>query len=462
MYTCEYLIIGGGKTGIKVANELNKTGRNIVLVEEKRLGGNTLNQVDIPQEAYHYETKLLSGLARYFADEGKPAQNLYEVKKIVVERAKQKISSKAKKLAHSMEKLDKVKVVFAKASLVTKNIAEVSIDNKRIEIKFKTCFICTGKDNIMTPMISGLDSVSFLNKYSVFSINSLPLSLGIIGLNETSINVASIYSSLGVKVVIFEKYSRAKTMQAVDIDLINYVVHKLQSNFVTVEFETEIVEVKPNDDGVIMVDIFGNQHCVDNIYVDCPEGFDPETLKLGNVKIKSSTDGIAVDKNNLTKLKNIYALGSCADIKGMKVDVVSLLQAIISKDKKKRVDREKQLIVRFVHSTLDAFQPIKVPPNYYKFELKYSINCVGLGLTERQATGKYGPKVKTTMIYSHGNSEFIKILYFENSQKIIGCWATSYYKHHFESLLVYGMEVKSNTSDIVSIIKKSQKVSEFI
>jgi hypothetical protein len=87
------------------------------------------------------------------------------------------------------------------------------------------------------------------------------------------------------------------------------------------------------------------------------------------------------------------------------------------------------------------------------FELEFFLDSIGVGMGEVQARGRYGPRVKVILITNKQQSEFVKLIYFVSSKRLLGYWATSYFKTHFHSLLSFAIIEKSNCLTVIDIIQ---------
>jgi pyruvate/2-oxoglutarate dehydrogenase complex dihydrolipoamide dehydrogenase (E3) component len=453
MIVCDYLIVGGGNTGLSAAEKLNELNKTVVIVEAARLGGNNLNLVTIPQRIFYREARQFSRLISYFSDQGDMSQKLYEAREVVSNRIQTKILHKTAQVYKKIDYLGHVKQLFGEVSFTTKNVAEMVVDGKKISIKFKKCLLCVGKDSVEPQSIPGIEDVPCITRYSAYLLPQIPTKMAIIGLTLESMDVAAFYSSLGIDVVIFEEKPKSAILPGLDKSLLDHIIYKLQLNFVNIEFDTKVIRVDKSGEQIKIQDQYSESHLVSHIYVHVRETFDNSSLNLKHIKVTYNQQGIFVDQKSRTKQGHIYAFGSCTQ----NTDNTKTLDGIdsfVNSERKWIHSQHKTLTTKLFAGTAHLLHNITIPKKPTKrVAAHFYIDFVGAGMTETEAVGKYGPKVKIFVAYTARHSDFLKIIYFEKSQKIVGFWCSSFYKTRFESLLMYGMDSKIQASKIIEVVQ---------
>jgi pyruvate/2-oxoglutarate dehydrogenase complex dihydrolipoamide dehydrogenase (E3) component len=462
MVECDYLIIGGGDTGINLAQSLNKLNKSIVLVESYKLGGGSLNNVLIPKKEFYREAKNFSYIIKYFSEHGDITNRLYEAKKMVLTKINNDINGKYKDLLANAAKLAYLKILFGNAILLSKNTASVNIENKKIIIKYKKCLLCVGKDFIYPQHINGLETIAYLTKYTIFRLVETPDHLAIIGLTEESMEVAMFYSQLGVEVSIFEKKSKSQVLPNIDRTMASFIINKALLNYVSIHFETQIDNLQCKEGQITLFaknnSVFKSSH----LYIHIDERFDIYNETIKKVKIRSVSEGIKVDNQSRTSNTNIYAFGSCTNKNDSKKVVKAKILSFVDLETKENNNKYKTISTQLIINTANLISYKSQQEDIGRlitFEMEYFLDSIGVGLSELKAIGKYGPKVKVVLLVNKRKSEFLKLIYFTSSKRLVGYWATTYFKTHFHSLLGFGMISKSNTLTIIDIIQS--QIGEF-
>jgi pyruvate/2-oxoglutarate dehydrogenase complex dihydrolipoamide dehydrogenase (E3) component len=456
MMECDYLIIGGGNAGIGLAESLNKLNKSIVLIEAGKLGGGTLNNIDIPKKEFYKEARNFNHVLNYISGKIESLDSLSEAREVVSKKIHSRIIKKHKTILNEISNLSTVKLFFGEAALITKNTANITLDEKKINLKYKKCLLCIGNDIIITNEIKGLDTIEYLTKYTIFQLVDIPQHLAIIGLTQESLEIAAFYSNLGIEVSIFEKKTKSQILQSVDRTMASFLVNKVLFNFVNIYFETNISEIRKVKDNVIISSTNKPDFKASHLYMHVDEKFDTTQTTVQNLRLKCSENGLFVDNTSKTNNSNIYAFGSCVDKKESKKIVKAKIKQFVEAESRQSEMKHKKLSTQLIINTTNL---ITHKPQQEKvcrlitFEMEYFLDSIGVGLSEVYARGKYGPKVKIALITNKQQSEFVKIIYFVSSKKLIGYWATSYFKTHFHSMLSFAMITKSSALTVIDTLQ---------
>ncbi len=181
--------------------------------------------------------------------------------------------------------------------------------------KLKTDFfiIATGTSPSSPPRIK-LDGNSVISHIEALKLKKLPKSMIIIGGNVEGIEMASLFSSLGVKITVIEMLDLI--LDGTDRDLIDPVMNNLASNgvrfFTNVKAET--IEVNNLQTSVILdtgKKITSEKVLVTGIrQMNIPEG-------LEKTNVIYSKEGIPVNNKLQTNIPNIFAVGDINGVHGM-------------------------------------------------------------------------------------------------------------------------------------------------
>jgi pyruvate/2-oxoglutarate dehydrogenase complex dihydrolipoamide dehydrogenase (E3) component len=440
MLNCHLLVIGGGHTGIHLVEQLSQklvNGQRIVLVEENNLGGSFLNTFETPRHILGTEALEYSSSLRLFRDFSETHTVLKRHRKSL----QQKIFSSIQKKRHILDKrlasLPNLTVVKGNATFSTKNLLEVVRENGVNElIGFEYCVIATGKSSLIDPEVEGLSNISFLYQDSGFLLPRIPTSLAIFRVTRENLEVAQIYANLGVKVDIYEPQAKDDIIKGLDTLGFEYLQKNLFSQQVAFHFQTTISRVSNLGNQINIIDSQNRNYKATDVYLHIEKGFDSNSLNLDGIDISSTFRGIATDEWGRTKVKNIWALGDCAQIttelnKFKTIDTfVSGYEAHIRTNTSKHIQDK------------HPRQPptIKIRSNYPLFQI---------GLSEIEATKVYGPTITSykTTTYRFDNS-FVKVVFDSTSKVVHGVLVTGEFVCHLEEYLQIVLRNKLQIDDI--------------
>jgi len=463
MLECEYLVIGGGESGLMVAKELARYGKKTIIVEEKKLGGNYVHSYDLPKEV------LLSQSIQYYSalnfldknndrnDDKKNddknnllLDNLKEKRSQIQQNILQEVAKEEANCLHNLQKISNITHLQGKVEIVSKTLAEVNSITERHLINFSHCVITVGKDIPVKPNIQGIETIPFIYENTIFLLPEVPQSLGIVGITPKTLEVAHIYANLGVSVQIFEVNQTNNLQKYLDNSAINYTYKKLFEKNVVIHPKTVIQSVQMDENrNIQLTDSVDQKRTVSHVFIPLQHEFSEHVLPgLNRVGIDFSSKGIKTDTWGQTKNSNFSALGECNSRtrSGNK-------HAIIHRFLEKHLGKtEFSLPGKFglpIISSSPEPSAIETPVHNVRSQMPVST----IGLSENEAIGQYGPVAKTRSYYNQVTDSFIKVIYKKNSGEILGISLGGVYQLNLEALCVYFMENKVGVRDSIHFLK---------
>lgn len=415
MLKCHYLIIGSGETGLILAEELLKIGKSVVLVEQNQFGGKYFNNYDYPKYLLNKESDDFAISLKLFKD--------YPDTFSVIRKYRQKIASKIesetnkhknKKLV-ALEKQKAFKFLEGTAEFFSKSIVEVNSKTERHLISFNECLIATGKNKVKSKEILGLDYDEILTEKNVFLFKEIPTKLAINGLDQESLEVASIYAGLGVKVTIFEEKNVKKVLPKLDKSGLNHLISSLSARQIELLFETGIKQVKKVGKQFVITDTLRSEHKFSDIYATLEDEFDGEVLKLKKVGIKYSKKGIVVNNGNKTSLNNIYAFGEASSSVNKLNKFATVYDFLKSKNKSKDSGQLELPIFGSYFGSKEI-----TPLGIEVFKVNSYSPVVNIGLSEAEAISNFGTSTRSKVFSSNLYEGFFKLIYKQNNNQILG------------------------------------------
>jgi anti-anti-sigma factor len=371
-YDYDLIVIGAGIAGMVSAVTANGLGKRVAVIEKNRLGGNCTNSTCIPSKALirlsHVRHDIAHlerlGLLSDSAGEVQGRRIMPHIRRIV-ERAYEKDRPE------TFEAIG-IRIITGAASFV---------DSHRIaangQIFSARKFIIATGTSPFIPDIPGLPSINFLTNETLYDLEDLPRSVIILGGGVDGLEYASAFAQLGVKTTVVEM--AARLLPSADRELVNYLLRSLRMEGIRLLTGAKAVNVCNRQDGVVLK-VQGEDGLDEEIEADrvlVAVGRTPELggLCLEKAGVRYNARGIITDRRLRTSAPNIYA---CGDIAGpYQLATTAETQAIVAATNamlpvKRRVDYRNNVYVVFTE-----------PP------------LAWIGLTEEEAYGRYGRKLKT-------------------------------------------------------------------
>lgn len=412
MLQCHYLIIGSGETGLILAEELLKIGKSVVLVEKSKFGGEYFNSYDYPKYLLSKESEDFSVSLRLFKEHPDTFS--------VIRKYRQKISDKInfesnkhknKKLV-LLEKHKAFKYIEGQAEFFSKSIVEVNSESERHLIGFQECVIATGKIKSKSEEILGIEQEDLLTQKNVFLFEEIPSKIAIVGLNKESLEVASIYAGLGVKVAIFEEKESKKLLSKLDRTALNHIISSLNARQVEFLFETGVNQVKKVGKQFVVTDTLRTEHKFSHIYTSLKYEFEGDNLNLKKVGIKYSKKGIQASGNGKTTLNNVFVFGEA----NHSVNELNKFATIYDFLKSKNKETVMELPIFGSYFGSKEITPLGIDV----FKINVYSPVVNIGLSETAAISNYGTSIRTRVFSSNLYQGFLKIVYKQNNNQLLG------------------------------------------
>ena len=309
-------IIGGGSAGLVLAVAGAKLGKKTALVEKHRIGGDCLWTGCVPSKALLKAAKV----ANYIRNAKK-----YGITVTETMPEWQKVMEYVQSTQHVIEAEHDnperfremgVDVIFGNGHFESRDtfVVQDSENGQTRTLKSKKFVISTGS-RPLAPPIPGLESCDYLDSENVWELAELPQRLLIIGAGPIGIELGQAFHRLGAAVTIVQRSSRILTKEDMDVSekMLNYLTSegidvRLNTNIAKVEKEKESINVTfaeaqntPTDDNLEQV--------FDKILIAAGRAPNVEGLGLDKIGVQIQRNGIVVNEQLQTHVKNIYAAG---------------------------------------------------------------------------------------------------------------------------------------------------------
>jgi len=307
-HSAQLVVIGSGPGGYTAAFRAADLGLDVILVEkDPYLGGVCLNVGCIPSKTLLHAAKVIDD-ATAMADHGVrfdppriDAERLVSWKNRVVGRLTGGLTQLAKQR--------KIRVITAYAHFESAN--RLSLQNGET-IAFEKCIIAAGSEPLMLPKLP--DDRRIVDSTGALEINPLPERLLVVGGGIIGLEMACVYSALGVEVSVVELLD--SLMPGTDKDLLRpfmkIVKHRYESIMVSTKVTgmratTPGIEVSFEGDGAPPLRVY------DRVLVAIGRRANGDKLDADKAGVNVDEHGIiAVDKQMRTNVPHIFAIGDLA------------------------------------------------------------------------------------------------------------------------------------------------------
>jgi dihydrolipoamide dehydrogenase len=304
----DLLVIGGGIGGYVAALRATQLGAQVALVEKDAIGGVCLNVGCIPTKALLCSAEVYETM-RNAKDFGISVSGEIEADWPAMQKRKTQIVRRLTKGVSSLLKKAKVTVLDGQGRLVGAHAAEVKGAEGTQRVEADKIVIATGSRPIQLPL-PGFDLPGVLDSTAALALEALPERLLIVGGGVIGAEFATLFASLGVRVIVVEMLERMLPM--LDADIGAAIQKSLHRRKVEAYLDSRATRIDPAA-GALHVSATTSQgeerFEVDQVLVSVGRRANVEDLGLETVGITTTRAGIAVDKRMETNVPGVYAVG---------------------------------------------------------------------------------------------------------------------------------------------------------
>jgi len=198
----DIIVIGGGPGGYVAAIRAAQLGAKVALVEKDKVGGTCLNRGCIPTKAIIACTSLYEKIqkaANYGISTGTASIDLAKV----IERKNRLVEKIVKGVEFLLTK-NKVEIIHGTGKVLEPGKVEITkTDNSKFVIRNSKLILATGSSPARLPKIE-FDGQQFLSSEQALQLTEIPKAINIIGGGVIGVEFATIFSSFGSQVTIYE------------------------------------------------------------------------------------------------------------------------------------------------------------------------------------------------------------------------------------------------------------------
>jgi dihydrolipoamide dehydrogenase len=301
----QVLVLGGGPGGYTAAFRAADLGKQVILVERfPVLGGVCLNVGCIPSKTLLHVAHVLNE-----AKELSPAGIKFVAPEINLEELrdwKNKVSAQLNSGLAALAKQRNITVIQGTAQFVSDS--QVQVDAQLIT--FEQAIIAVGSQPVKIPGFPNDDS-RLMDSTDALKLEDIPKKLLIIGGGIIGLEMATVYHALGSKITIVEM--QEQIIPGCDKDLIRPLMTKIKKDYDNIFLETRVNSIEPLADG-LKVTFEGKaapeSEVFDKVLVAVGRRPNGHLIAADKAGVNVDERGfIAVDKQQRTNVKNIFAIG---------------------------------------------------------------------------------------------------------------------------------------------------------
>ena len=298
----DLVVIGGGSAGLVAASAGAQINAKVALVEkEPKLGGDCLHYGCVPSKSLIHAGRI--------AHDVKNAA-VYGIEASIQDIRIREALGHVHRVIDTIQEHDSterfeslgVEVVYGDGQFID---AETFAVNGR-QLKARAFLIATGGRPGLPP-VSGLKEAGYLTNVEVFSIDSRPDSLAVIGAGPIGCELGQAFSRLGSQVTILA--SRQHILPKEEPEAAQLVQERLMAEGIHVLTETRAKEVLVEDGKKVILTHHGDRIVVDEIIVAAGRVPNVETLNLQAAGVDVGKQGVLVNAKLQTSNPRIYAAG---------------------------------------------------------------------------------------------------------------------------------------------------------
>ncbi|MEM7083598.1 MAG: dihydrolipoyl dehydrogenase [Pseudomonadota bacterium] len=445
---CELLVLGAGVAGYTAAFRAADLGMDVTLVERwPSLGGVCLNVGCIPSKALLHAAKVIddaAAMAHHGITFGAPkvdTEKLVSWKNSVIGKLTQGLSGLAKRR--------KVRVAPGVGTFLSSHHIEVTNSGGSEVIAFEQCVIAAGSEPVSLPFIP--DDPRVIDSTGALELEELPKRLLVIGGGIIGLEMAAVYSSLGVQISVVELTDQL--IPGCDADLVKPLHQRIKKRYENIWLNTKVTLVESKLDGMEVTFERDGERYVDTFgRVLVAVGRRPNGALIGAENAGVTVDNrgfIPSDQHMKTNVPHIYSIG---DVRGNPMLA-------------HKGSHEGKVAAECAHGLKRAFDARVIPSVAYT-----DPEVAWVGLTETDARNNNVPYEKGTFPWAASgralalgvDSGLTKLLFDPDTHRVIGMGAVGPHAGDLVAEAALAIEMGCDAEDIGLTIHAHPTLSETV
>lgn len=269
MTKTDLIIIGSGPGGYRAAQYAAKNGFEVIIFENRQVGGTCLNEGCIPTKCLVHDS--LKGTDFN-----------------VAMQRKDEVSAQLRQGVETLMSQPHITLIKGHAHITAPNLVECAGE----VYEASNIIIATGSCAKMPP-ISDIDSPEVMTSTELLSLTTLPKRLAIVGAGVIGMEFAAIFNRMGVEVEVYEFLKESLPM--IDKDLAKRLRKKMEKDGIQFNMGYSVTSIAELQADAVLV-ATGRKPNIDE-------------AELQHIGIQFTPKGIITDENMQTSVNGIYAIG---------------------------------------------------------------------------------------------------------------------------------------------------------
>jgi len=308
MEAYDLLVIGSGPAGQRAAIQGAKLGKRVALIERREVvGGACINTGTIPSKTMREAVMHLSGY-RY---QGIYGMNYRVKEKITMADLSFRVQHVTKTevdVTQAQLSRNEVEMLTGSASFIDSSHVRVVNSRGQADYEAKAIIIATGTRPSFSTTVP-LNGRTIINSDQILEIQSIPKTLIVVGGGVIGVEYASMFATLGVRVILIEK--QARLLSFADSEMVEALCYHLRDTRVTLRLNEEVESVEETPEGGVVANLKSKKRISGDmlLYAVGRQG-NVDELHLEAADLEADSRGrISVDSEYRTRQPNIFAVG---------------------------------------------------------------------------------------------------------------------------------------------------------
>tara|TARA_B100000579_G_scaffold396239_1_gene374859 strand:- start:103 stop:1500 length:1398 start_codon:yes stop_codon:yes gene_type:complete len=451
MVDYDLIVIGAGPGGYVAAIRAAQLGMNVACVEkEVSLGGTCLNIGCIPSKALLNSSEKYIEFTKHAEEHGIKSEKInLDLSKLMLR--KDKIVKKLTSGVGFLFKKNKITHLKGNVSFVDKSNIKIK-SSKEITISAKNFIIATGSSTIDIPSIP-IDEKNIVSSTGALSLSSVPKTMLVVGGGYIGLEMGSVWSRLGSKVIVIEALDRI--VPNMDGEIASQFMKSLQKQGLEFKLLHKLISAKSNKNEVeVEIQSLNNNKKSKETFniVLMSVGRKPNTEGLGLEKIGvklNDQKSIKIDKQYKTNVEGIYAIGDVAPgpMLAHKAEEEGVACVEIINGQKSHINYD--TIPAIVYTNPEVASVGKTEEQLKELEIEYKV-------------GKFPFMANGRALTTSASEGFVKILADKKTDSILGAHIIGHDAGQLIAEVVTTMEFGGSAEDIARICHAHPTTSEAV
>lgn len=437
----DIIIIGLSSRTIKLTEYLITNGVSVLLVRDSNYDSELISEIELPKKFF----AEFANSFRNISTTNSNSKSLSLLAPLRTSKSVQIIDNVKVEIKKILERLSKNQnFVFEGGDIKFINSNKLSIKRKS---GYKQVFnadrvIIEERAKYSPKPFPGFSNSEYLmteNYEDLVNYKSNPESIVMFGIDQESLELADLYSSLGVQIYLIDYRPASRILPLLDRTAFNLIITKLLTKKVEIIFGAKAVSIKKLRKYYNINVSEKGTFKVESVYIwQKPRYLEKSYEEL---EFKTTYKGVKTNRQGNPKTQSKTILKEIIVLKNWGIDGSLHTQALAANLLKNNIwSRSKLSKIKYFFDNLKLVN------------LNSGFKIVAMGKGEKQAKSEYGGNIKVKNIRGLMNSGFVKIVYKDNNKEVVGITATEDYCTKYSSQIINLLQNKQKLSDYVALL----------